>query len=646
MVTSATDQNLTMCGLFAVLSRRDPIRERYSAILSEIRHRGPDDAGVSLVSLLCNGTQSEARAWLGHARLAIIDLSPRGRQPMESADGRYVIIYNGEIYNFVELREECRALGARFSTETDTEVLLEAWRLWGDRCLTRLKGMFAFVLVDRLEGTATLVRDYFGIKPLYYGEASGEIVICSEVLPILRTHKFSTTLNPVVTYEYLRFGATNSNEHTILQDIQSLPPAHIAVFNFRSGKMQSIRRYWELQSSTRSITFGDAVLECRDRFLENVRLHLRSDVPVGAALSGGIDSTAVVCAMRQLQPELDLQTFSYIATDPANSEERWVDIVHRKVGGTCHKIRPNPSDLADDLELLVRRQGEPFASASMYAQFQVFQRARQAGVPVTLDGQGADELLGGYWPHVGSLATERLRSGRFKDASRLLMHAGPANQGWMLMARLLAQNVLPLGARAAARRLSGRELFPEYMNRSWFESRRADWRTAADVLIGRYRTLKQHLVSNIERGSLPNLLRYADRNSMAFSIESRVPFLTHDFAEFLMSLPADYLISPSGIRKYVFREAMRGILPEEIRNRSDKIGFFADDRLWLRRNAERFQDVWNELQAEPLFHPHQLQRFINDFLQGRHNKALLVWRILVFGVWLREARTAALVTHC
>lgn len=630
-----------MCGIFAVLSRHEPIHTDYGGVLGQIRHRGPDDIGSSLVTLSCAGTQGVARAWIGHVRLSIIDLSAQGRQPMTTEDGRYSIIFNGEIYNYLELREECRIAGARFSTETDTEVLLQTWRLWGESGLTRLKGMFAFVIVDRLEGTATLARDYFGIKPLYYAESAGEIVICSEVLPILRTGKFTAELDQIVTYEYLRFGATHTNAGTILRDVRSLPPAHVTSFDFRSGILGPARRYWKLKQTNRVISFKDAVVECRERFIENVRLHLRSDVPIGAALSGGIDSSAIVCTMRKLEPDLDLQTFSYIASEKSYSEESWVDIVHKSVGGKCHKIWPNSTEVADDLGLLVRRQGEPFGSASMYAQFRVFQRAQQEGVPVTLDGQGADELLGGYWPHVGTFAAEQMRAGNISAVWRLLTNAAPGCQGFILMSAMLAQSVLSRSAREILRKISRRELFPGYLNEDWFKGEGRHWQGAADDLIGRYQSLKEHLISTVEYGSLPNLLRYADRNSMAFSVESRVPFLTHDFAEFLMSLPSDYLISKSGVRKYVFREAMKGILPEEIRNRADKIGFFADDSLWLRKNRSQFEEIWNELSRLPMFKFSEFRQFIDDFYANRHNKAQLVWRALVFGIWLREAHAAA-----
>jgi asparagine synthase (glutamine-hydrolysing) len=226
------------------------------------------------------------------------------------------------------------------------------------------------------------------------------------------------------------------------------------------------------------------------------------------------------------------------------------------------------------------------------------------------------------------------------QAARLLMNGAGGLRGKAFMAGIMSQAMLPPSARALARKLGGRGLFPSYLDKSWFAEARVDWGARADELIGRYETLKQHLIGTVDRGSLPNLLRYADRSSMAFSVESRVPFLTRDFAEFLMSLPSDYLVSPTGVRNYVFREAMRGILPEPIRQRQDKIGFFADDALWLRANVRRFDGLWEELAAEPMFNGPELLRFVDGFFRGKHERAALVWRAMIFGIWLRQLRGA------
>lgn len=556
---------------------------------------------------------------------------------MMSPDGRFSLVLNGEIYNYIELRDECRRAGAEFHTGTDTEVLLAAWALWGERCLTRLKGMFAFLIVDRAAGTATIARDYFGIKPLYFTVTPDVIAVASEVLTLVESGHAGIELHPDIAYEYLRFGAPRATDRTLLRDVQSLPAAHVAVFDFRSGVLSAARPYWSLRPTPRTIGFADAVVECRERFLENVRLHLRSDVPTGAALSGGIDSSAIVCAIRRLEPDLDLHTFSYIPSDRRISEEPWIDIVHQATGGIAHKIRPRPDALADQLELLVRRQGEPFASASIFGQFLVFERAREVGVPVVLDGQGADELLGGYLQFVGTRAAEDLLHGDVIGAARRFRDGADGVRGRLAIAGHLAQSLLPSGQLALARQIAGRSLCPPYIDQDWLRAQGVAWRRTAEAMIGRHRDLRAHLIDTIECGSLTNLLRYADRNAMAFSIENRVPFLTHDFADFLFSLPSEYLISRTGMRKHVFREAMKGILPEPIRQRRDKVGFEVDEAHWLRTSRDRFADVWQELSALPMIDERALARFLADFWAHLRSASPLVWRALVFALWYREA---------
>jgi asparagine synthase (glutamine-hydrolysing) len=567
---------------------------------------------------------------------------------MHSACGNYVVVFNGEIYNYVELREECRAAGATFCTQTDTEVLLWAWKLWGADCLPKLKGMFAFVLVDRREGAAVIVRDFFGIKPLYYAETETEVVVCSEVMPILKTGRFTGEMDRGVAFEYLRFGTTGRSDQTIFTEIRSLPSAHASLFDFKTGTLGAPRRYWELDATPRPRPFADAVEECRQRFVDNVRLHMRSDVPVGATLSGGLDSSSVVSVMRLLEPDLELNTFSYVAEDPRISEERWVDKVHDHVGGVCHKIRPVGVELERDFELMTRRQGEPLPSASVYAQFRVFQRAHDEGVPVTLDGQGADELLAGYSTQVGTEGAARFRRGDWSGLYRLIVRNTEGIATSKELSIMILQCLLSPAPRAWARRLAGRGFLLPYLRREWFEEDGVDLHQVADALVGRFDNLNAHLKDTVVRGSLPSLLRYVDRNSMAFSVESRVPFLTHDFAQFLVSLPATHLISRDGTRKHVFREAMRGIVPEPIRTRPDKIGFLADDARWLRANRAAFSELLHEVEGHPAIEARPLRRFLDAFWAGRDQGAQLVWRLVSFGYWLREvdrARQSARITR-
>lgn len=626
-----------MCGIFAALARGRPLSAGYDRSLGLIAHRGPDGSGVERISVSdgAGGALADA-AWLGHRRLSIIDTSDRGLQPMASADGRWWLIFNGEIYNYLELRAECRAAGIAFRTETDTEVLLAAWSLWGKRALQRFIGMFAFVLVDRQDGVAWLARDHFGIKPLHYAVLPDKVLVSSEIPPLLATGEVPFEIDQTRAFEFLRFGGSTEETQTIVSGIRRLGAGTVACLDLNGGAFRLIERFWQPSVSERRLSFADAVQECRERFLANIRLHLRSDVPVGAALSGGIDSSAVVAAVKLVEPDLRLNTFSFISDEPGQSEERWIDIVNDAVDAIPHKIRPAPQDLASDFVTMVRRQGEPFASASIYAQYRVFAAARAAGVPVTLDGQGADELLGGYWPFVGTLGASLLKRGRLGALAALLRGRDIPDQSRKMVAANTVQAALPPGLQIAFRAAIGREVLPDWFDKGWMAENGIDWKGAARAAIGPRASLREHLADATARSSLPNLLRLADRSSMAFSVESRVPFLTPDFADFLLSLPDAHLISPSGARKHVFLEAMRGILPEEIRTRRDKIGFFADDATWLRANWPMLRPWLDGLRDMPLFDHAALGRFVAAFEQGRPVSPQLIWRVVTFAIWRAE----------
>jgi asparagine synthase (glutamine-hydrolysing) len=627
----------SMCGLFAALARGRPLVASYAGSMALLRHRGPDGEGVEIIGVSngCGGELPNA-AWLGHRRLSIIDPSERGRQPMPSSCGRFWLTFNGEIYNYIELRTECRRLGYSFRTESDSEVLLAAWSLWGPEALRRFIGMFAFVLVDVQEARAWLARDHFGIKPLHYAVSVDSVLVSSEIPALLATGQVPFNVDEVQAFEYLRFGSSTEEERTIIGDIHRLPSGSYTSLDLRTGKLDVPTRFWRPESKRRSISFAEAVKECRQRFIDNVRLHLRSDVPVGAALSGGLDSSAIVSAVKTIEPDLRLNTFSFISEDPRQSEEHWVDIVNDAVNAIPHKIRPSPTDLAEDLSTMVRRQGEPFGSASIYAQFRVFKAARAAGVPVTLDGQGADELLGGYWPFVGTLGASLIRRGRVAAAIRLVQGQSiPRNSRAMVAANVL-QSSLPASLQRALRAVLGRGVTPDYLDRDWVAAHAPRWKAAAHSAIGGHDNLNDHLLDATSRSSLPNLLRLADRSSMAFSVESRVPFLTSDFAEFLFSLPDEYLISSKGTRKHVFVEAMRGIVPEPIRTRTDKIGFFADDAVWLRANWTNLAPAFEEVGELPMIDKKRLQSFLKRFRNGHAEGAQLVWRLMVYALWRRE----------
>ncbi|HKO26368.1 MAG TPA: asparagine synthase C-terminal domain-containing protein, partial [Solirubrobacteraceae bacterium] len=339
-------------------------------------------------------------------------------------------------------------------------------------------------------------------------------------------------------------------------------------------------RYWRLRPEPLDgLSLDEAAGRLQELFLDNVRIHLRSDVPVGVAFSGGVDSSANVTAMRRVSGDtLDLRTFSFVPEDLALSEERWMALVARQTGAVGRSVTPTPAELQADLDRLIDVQGEPFLSTSIYAQYRVFQLARAGGVKVMLDGQGADELFAGYRYFLPDRLAGLLAHGRLLDASRLLLAVWslPGARPGHVLTRGVA-GLVPAAASEPLRRLTGRSLVPEWLDREWLSSRGValedPWRKVRG-------NLREHRLLAVET-TLRSLLRYEDRNSMAFSIESRVPFLTPALAEFAAGMPDDYLIAPDGTGKLVLRRSLRGIVPDPILDRRDKIGFATPEETWL-----------------------------------------------------------------
>jgi asparagine synthase (glutamine-hydrolysing) len=580
-----------MCGIAGIAGREvsgegPALLQRMSGL---IRHRGPDDqgalgwTGTGPVQLADEPRElAPARVLLAHRRLSILDLSAAGRQPMVTADGRHAIVFNGEIYNYRELRTELEGLGCAFRTRTDTEVLLQAFVRWGAAALNRLVGMFAFAVLDTRARTLFLARDFFGIKPLYYAPWAGGAAFASEVKPLLELPGVGRAAHPGRVYEYLSSGGSDHGPHTFFADVLQLPAGHYLEVDLdRPGELRPVQ-YWRLQAGAPArLSFAEAAEELRARFLDSVRLHLRSDVPVGAALSGGIDSSSIVMAMRALEPALELHTFSYVADDARVSEERWVDVVHAAAGTAAHKAQPGAGEMVAELDALIRVQEEPFGSTSNYAQNRVFRLAREAGIKVMLDGQGADELLGGYWPFLIARFGSLVYGGRFLRSARFLAQAArlphvPARALMTGAAGVLVPAHLRSWARGAVKHRQ--DVAPDWLRSGWFRDRGAD--AAPSMPPPGRAMLRSHLRHSVETG-LAALLRFEDRNSMAYSIESRVPFLTPQLAEFIFSLPEEYVVRGDGTSKAVFRQSMRGLVPDAILDRRDKIGFATPERDWL-----------------------------------------------------------------
>jgi asparagine synthase (glutamine-hydrolysing) len=579
-----------MCGIAGVVTGRDTSIP--GAVIADftriLRHRGPDGSGFawftesgSRVEETFSGPDPFHGTVLAHRRLAILDLSEGGSQPMSTPDGMLWIAFNGEIYNYIELRQELIREGYVFRSESDTEVLLAGYWAWGRDVLRKVVGMFAFAVLDRREGVLFLARDEFGIKPLYYTRVDGVFAFASEIKALLGIPGLSRRPHRERLLEYLRFGLTDHGNATMFADVAQLPAAHWIEVKLDTLTLNGPTRYWDLSNA---LTFTEpieaAVKRCRELFLESISLHMRSDVPVGAALSGGIDSSAIVCAMRTLGgSRLDLHAFSFIGQGAAN-EEMWVDDVQRATQCTVHKIRPQPADFVEDFRHLVRTHDEPFGGVNIYAQYRVFRAAQESGIKVMLDGQGADELFAGYRYFIATRLSSLLYDGQFREAAQLYRNALrlPDIKAVPLLARTL-DRLLPAHLRMALRPSSDRSQYPGWIAKNGF-AQGAGRSGLAHQFTGSDR-MKAEQSETIKETSLPHLLHWEDRNSMSFSIESRVPFLTRPLANFACGLPEDYLLTDTAVSKAVLRRALKGIVPDSILGRKDKIGYGAAERDWL-----------------------------------------------------------------
>jgi asparagine synthase (glutamine-hydrolysing) len=610
-----------MCGIAGLVARFAVNADAVSGMTGLLAHRGPDGSGL--------WQSQDGRVCLGHRRLSILDLSPAGAQPMADQADEVIITFNGEIYNYIELRTELRALGADFTTGTDTEVLLQAYRHWGDEALTRLNGMFAFALFDRRENRLLLARDRFGEKPLLFAEGDGWFGFASEYKALFALEGQRPDTDDQRLAGFLANPARGFDHEweTPFRQIRQIRPAESLSLDLASMRWTT-RRYWEPGASrdAAGLSDADAIAGFRDLLTDSVRLRLRSDVPVGSCLSGGLDSSAIVCiARRLLGDDFPYRTFSGRFPDSPADEGPWIDILARD--GTRNDVSPGSQGLLNDLDDFLWANELPVDSVSQYAQYCVFRLARDRGVTVLLDGQGADEVLGGYEQYFAPYLADRQNRGIETDAeeaairARYPMALSNRDQRW--------KTALPIGVKRLASRLTGRGsdfalgLRPEFPPPA---------RASAPT------SLVEALKQDACGGFLTTLLRYGDRNSMAHSREVRLPFCDHRIADFVFGLPAQALMGDAQTKR-LLRESMRGILPEPIRTRWRKQGFLPPDAQWfgecLLDEAESlFASA--EFDASPMWDAPWWRRAARRLRTGETSLARVLWKPFITESWRRR----------
>ena len=609
-----------MCGIAGIINLdQQSISEiDIKKMMSKIKHRGPDDEGTFI----------NKNVGLGFVRLSIIDLSPAGHQPMQSDDNEQIIVFNGEIFNYIELRNELKQLGYIFKTKTDTEVLLAAYKQWGPACEHRFNGMWAFVIYDKKNNSIFASRDRYGIKPFYYTIQQNKFYFASEIPAILEVLPNKPKANEQVIYDFLVFNRTDQNKETFFTNIYKLKHGHCLHINLTLKQNQvEIKKWYDLKTELKEAFSSKE--EYYNLFKDAVGLRMRSDVPVGVCLSGGLDSSSVLSVLLKDGKYADINTFSAIYNKgDVGDESEFINMYNDQVNH-MHFTSPNSLELFNDLQNFVKAQGEPIPSTSAYAQFRVMKLAKGT-VTVTLDGQGADEQLAGYHYFFGLYYKELfLELKWFKLLKEIVAYFKKHKSSFAL--KTFVFFLLPKKLRTKVR-VSEKG----YLNEE-FNSKYNKHNQIAGNLYGS-NNLKDALLDHFEY-KMEHHLKWGDFNSMWHSIESRMPFLDHRLVERTISLPSDQIIN-KGTTKFILREAMINTLPEAIRTRTDKVGYATPEGEWFRKepfkglilsilNSESFADrnIIDVLIAKSLYNKH-LNRELDISKE--------IWKWIHLELWFRE----------
>jgi len=607
-----------MCGIAGIVSPRGVDLGALLAMTQIISYRGPDGFGFACAELKRESPvavfhnqeprslATPAAVGLGNRRLAILDVSAAGNQPMQSADGDLTVTYNGEIYNYKELRSELEHTGCEFRTHTDTEVILHAYRVWGRDCLQRFNGMWAFALWDRREQLLFCSRDRFGVKPFYYAEFQGAFYFASEIKQILRAASLPRNANLQTVTHFLEWGLLDSSSQTFFDGVQQLPGGHSLLLRPRESVRPKIQHYWELKTEPQlDLSDSEAEKTFNDLFQSAVEIRLRSDVPLGIALSGGLDSSSVLCQAKRLAPQTRFQTFSACFEEKELDEREYIAAALSTTQAVGNATYPQEGDFWKCLRSMIYHQDEPVGSPAAYPQWCVMAESRKQGVPVILGGQGGDESLCGYQKY------------HFFYLWHLLTHADPSflresyfwckqgtksygNPGSML--RYLPA---PLSANFSLIRRIGTPALIGQLQR-------------ARPQIGHAGTIAERQKIDLTCSSIPALLHHEDRASMAHSVESRLPFLDYRLVEFSLQCRTSLKLR-DGWSKWLLRKSLAGVLPEKIRLRKTKLGFNTPEKKWLQHGMQNgHRNIWDgaDLSMNRLLDAHKFQDECRRFAFG------------------------------
>lgn len=634
-------------------------------------HRGPDDEGYFFTSTNQPGQKFRLRSMtdlanrneirscnlgLAHRRLSILDLSPAAAQPMSTSDGHLSIVYNGEIFNYLELKQELQAMGEDFSTHSDTEVILKAYERWGEKCLGRFNGMWAFVIWDERRRILFCARDRFGIKPFYYFWNGELFAAASEVKALLAHSAIQPKVDEEAIYDYLLFGFQDHSDSTFFRSIRQIPSSHYLILDTSTKKMR-IEKWWDLELKEPPNGKGPSVSEARGDFLElltdSIRLRLRSDVPIGMCVSGGLDSSAVAYLMEKVERKEGAnlmharKSFSCCFEDPACDDRPFIRAVTEGLAMKPFITFPRGEDLWHELEEMTWMMDEPFRSSNQFSQWALMKLISQNGIRVALSGQGSDEILGGYRGYASVFIADLIRRGKWWRACREWVKT-PSNEegiGKILLTTRILYGLSPTYLAHAVPRLEGitgktiRVKALPFIN-DRFQKRHSERYVARlKEQHPNWGNLRRKIYQDLFRYSLPQLLHYEDRMGMAFSVEARHPFLDHRLIEYVYSLPESHIFH-AGQRKWILRQAISDIVPEMICNRKDKKGFITPESRWLRLGEPHIRKIFSRdsgIAAAAYLNPQKiLESLSSDFKKDTYSQHTQMWRPLNLEVWFRK----------
>ncbi len=606
-----------MCGIVGVYKfySKDVDESELNKMVSIQTHRGPDDSKTWV--------HPEQKIGFGHNRLRIIDLSENASQPM-TYQGLYTITYNGELYNYKPLKEKLQQKGYQFKSQSDTEVILALYAEYGIDCLPMMDGMFAFGIWDEKNQKLFCARDRFGEKPFHYhySAAQGVFTFASEIKTLFASGLVEKDFNYRMLYHFLANEMMENPfnfEETFYENIFRLEAAHYIIID-DTGRMQK-KKYWQLNAETNhQITEQQAIEKFQEIFFDSIKTRMQADVPFGTSLSGGLDSSSILCAVRELYKGDDLKAFSARFEDPKLDEGKFISMVADNSKVQSIQTTPNEKTFLDSVEKILYYQEEPFSSASIVAQWEVMKLAAENGVKVLIDGQGSDEYLAGYTHFHFTMLRQLFLNNRKEFFQEMNAFKNNINKDFSLDTSFYLQAYFPKSYHNAMQMKAitfGSEK-NKYLSRDFLYQ----YQEKRNPFV-QFNSLKESTNFSTTQYGLHKLLRFADRSSMAHSIEVRLPFLNHNLVEFAHSLPSHLLIK-NGWSKYILRKSMEPYLPQEITWRKDKLGFQAPQLNWLKSNT--IQPVMNE--ATQWLKTHSI---INKNYKQEHS-----WLILIAYLFLRK----------